>query len=113
MFFTIIYCVGAVIRTLRSVSNGLGPYLFHRKMEKTRPMREKLDGKVFIPHRGLRFAFKVSMIKVLSLFVIFTLTWRANNYGSRQGRGKNRTNESSTLNKFHIVETVFAFCRLS
>ena len=39
--------VGAGIGTLMSISNGLGPSIFCRKMEKTRPMMEGMDGKVF------------------------------------------------------------------
>ena len=34
------------INTLKSMSDGLGPSNFCRKMEKARPMREKMDGKV-------------------------------------------------------------------
>ena len=38
--------VGAGINTLMSISDGLGPSIFCRKMEKARPMREDMDGKV-------------------------------------------------------------------
>ena len=34
------YCVGAGISILMSFSDGLGPYIFRQKMEKTRPMRQ-------------------------------------------------------------------------
>ena len=37
--------VGAVIDTLMSIPDGLGPSIFCRKMEKPRPMREEVDGK--------------------------------------------------------------------
>ena len=37
--------VGAGISTLMSISDGLGPSIFCRKMEKARPMREEMDGK--------------------------------------------------------------------
>ena len=38
--------VGAEINTLMSISDGLGPSIFCRKMEKVRPMREEMDGTV-------------------------------------------------------------------
>ena len=38
--------VGAGIGTLISISDGLLPSIFCRKMEKARPMREKMEGKV-------------------------------------------------------------------
>ena len=38
--------VGAGLDTLMSISNGLGPSIFCRKMEKAPPMREKMDRKV-------------------------------------------------------------------
>ena len=43
--------VGAGMRTLMSISDGLGPFIFYRKMEKTHPTREEVDGKVvlFLP----------------------------------------------------------------
>ena len=31
---------------LMSISGGVGPYIFRRKMEKTPPMKEEMDGKV-------------------------------------------------------------------
>ena len=41
--------VGAGMNTLMSIS-GLGPSIFCRKIEKARPMREEMDGKVvYIP----------------------------------------------------------------
>ena len=38
--------VGAGINASMSISDGLGPSIFCRKMEKARPMMEKMDGKV-------------------------------------------------------------------
>ena len=37
--------VGAGRITWMSVSDGLGPFIFCRRMEKARPMREEMDGK--------------------------------------------------------------------
>ena len=47
--------VGAGLNTLMSISNGLGPSIFCRRMEKARPMREEMDGKVvyFPPESAL------------------------------------------------------------
>ena len=42
--------VGKGIDTLMSISDGLSPSIFCRKMEKARPTREEIDGKVvFFP----------------------------------------------------------------
>ena len=38
--------VGAGRNILMSLSDGLGPSIFCRKMEKARPVREEMDGKV-------------------------------------------------------------------
>ena len=38
--------VGAGKITLMSISDGLGPSIFCRKVEKAHPMREEMDGKV-------------------------------------------------------------------
>ena len=66
-----------------SISDGLGPSIFCRKMEKARPMMEEMDGKVvyFPPELGFS-AFDVLISEVL--FPICTSTWRVNNYVSRQ-----------------------------
>ena len=54
--YFIIYCVGAGINTLMSISDRLEPYLFRRKMEKTRSMKEEMEvfsppESAFFPHR--------------------------------------------------------------
>ena len=66
-----------------SISDGLGPSIFCRNMEKARPMMEEMDGKVvyFLPESA-HFAFDVMISEVL--FSICTSTWRVNNYVSRQ-----------------------------
>ena len=52
-------------------------------MEKARPMREEMDGKVvYFPPESAFFDFDVIMYR--DLFPIGTLTWRVNNYVSRQ-----------------------------
>ena len=75
--------VGAGINTLMSISDGLGPSIFCRKMEKARPMREEMDGRVvYFPPESALLPLMLYLSTVL--FPICTLTWRANNYVSRQ-----------------------------
>ena len=75
--------VGAGISTLMSIFDGLGPSIFCRKMEKARPMREEMDGKVvYFPPESALSPLMLYFSKVL--FPICTLTWRVNNYVYRQ-----------------------------
>ena len=75
--------VGAGIKTLMSISDGLGSSIFCRKMENARPMREEMDGKVvYFPPESALLPLMLYLWTVL--FPICTLTWRANNYVSRQ-----------------------------
>ena len=76
--YVIIYCIGAGKTTLMSISEGLDPYFFRRKMEKTRSMKEEMDGEVFISHQSWHLSFLVNTIKIL--LPICTLNWRVNNY---------------------------------
>ena len=74
---------GAGINTLMSISDGLGSSILCRKMEKTRPMREEMDGKVvYFPPESALLPLMLYFSTVL--FPICTLTWRVNNYVSRQ-----------------------------
>ena len=50
--YVIIYCVGAGKTTLMSVSAGSDRTLFCRKMERTRSVREEMDGRVFISRQS-------------------------------------------------------------
>ena len=75
--------VSAGINTLMSISDGLGPSIFCRKMEKARPMMEGMDGKVvYFPPESVLLPLMLYLSTVL--FPICTLTWPANNYVSRQ-----------------------------
>ena len=75
--------VGAGIKTLMSISAGLGPSIFCRKMEKARPMSEEMDGKVvFFPPESALLPLMLYFSTVI--FPFCTLTWRVNNYVSRQ-----------------------------
>ena len=64
-------------------------------MEKTRSMKEEMDGEVFISRQSRHFAFIDNMIKVF--FPICTLKWYVNNYASHKGKFINRRNESTTI----------------
>ena len=75
--------VRAGIDTLMSISDGLGPTIFCRKVEKARPMREEMDGKVvYFPPESALLPLMLYFSTVL--FPFCTLTWRVNNYVSRQ-----------------------------
>ena len=62
--YVFIYCVGAGITTLMSISDVLDPYFFCQTMEKTRSEKEKMDGEVFFSARVGIFPFIDNMIKV-------------------------------------------------
>ena len=84
-------------------SGGLGPHIFPQKMEKTRSMRDKMDGKVFISRQSRHFLFIAKMIKVL--ISICTLTWRVNNYVSCQQKHKeNKESQSRNTSAPRINE---------
>ena len=72
--FLIDTCVGAGKSTLMSISDGLRPYIFCRKIEKTRSTREEMDGKVFSSRQSWHFLFIYNIIRVL--FPVCTLIWR-------------------------------------
>ena len=63
--YVIIYCVGAGIITLIFISDWSDPYIFRRKMEKTRSVKEEMEGKLFISRQSRHIFFVMIMIKVL------------------------------------------------
>ena len=63
--YDIIYCVGAGISTLISISDWSDPYVFRRKMKKMRSVREEMKGNVFISSQSRHISFVIIMIKVL------------------------------------------------
>ena len=90
--------VGAGINTLMSISDGLGPSIFCRKMEKARPMREEMDGKVvYFPPESALLPLMLYFSTVL--FPIYALTW--------PGKGINRRNESTTSELWRTVWSFF------
>ena len=84
LVYVTIYCVGAGITTLTSISNGSDRYFFRQKMEKTLSVKEEMDRRVFISRKTWQFSFVKDMIEVLFRFCI--MIWRVNNYVSRQGK---------------------------
>ena len=56
---------------------------------------------VYFPPESASFVFIVNVFKVF--FPICTLTWRVNNYVSRQGKGINRRNENSIIIRAMII----------
>ena len=60
-----IYCVGARISTLMSDFDGLDPYIFRLMMEKTRSVKEDVDGLVFISRQSRHVSFVIILNKVL------------------------------------------------
>ena len=56
ILFLIIIIVSTREYELWCPFDGLGSYIFHRKMEKTQPMREEMDGKVFISRQNRQFS---------------------------------------------------------
>ena len=59
------YCVSAGISALISISDGLGPYIFHGKKVKTRLIREEMDQKVLISGQKWHYLFVDNIIQVL------------------------------------------------
>ena len=81
-----------------SISDGLDPYFFRRKMGKKLPMKEELDGGVFISHRSGRF-LKDNMNKVL--FPHFYLELACEQLGFPPRKGINRRRNESAI--FNII----------
>ena len=59
------HCVGGGISTMISISNWSDPYIFRRKMKKTRSGKENMDGEVFISRQNRHISFVIIMIKVI------------------------------------------------
>ena len=64
--------VGAGINTLMSISDGLGPSIFCRKMEEARPMREEMDGRVvYFPPESALLPLMLYLSTVIFLIVLW------------------------------------------
>ena len=78
-----------------SISDGLGLSIFCRKMEKTRPMREEMDGKVvFFPARFGIFTFDVILLDSTVPNLYLDLACKRICFTPE--KGINRRNESTT-----------------
>ena len=56
-FYVLIFCVGARISTLMSASDWSDPYIFRWKMEKTRSVKEEMEGELFISRQSRHISF--------------------------------------------------------
>ena len=75
-------------------------------MERTWSTKKESDGEVFISRQNCHFSVIDNMNKVL--FPFCTLNWRVYTYVSRQGKGINGRNESTTKVLYKIV--AFPYC---
>ena len=91
LFLLLFFYGGAGITILMSFSDGSDPYFFRQKMEKTRSMKQEMDGEVFSPPE---LAFIVYRDYTQSTFLFCTLNWRVNYLVSRQGKVISKRNES-------------------
>ena len=66
LFMLNIYYVDSGISTLISITDWSEPYSSRQKMEKTRSVKEGMEGKVFISRQGRHVSFVINTIKVLS-----------------------------------------------
>ena len=62
--------------TLMSSSDWSDPYIFRWKMEKTRSVKEEMDGMVFISRQSHHNSFVINMIKVLIPILYLNLTYK-------------------------------------
>ena len=93
LFMLNIYCVGTGISTFISISDWSDPYIFRRKMEKTRSVKDEMEGKTFIPRQNWNISFVIIIIKVP--FPTLYLYLECKQLCFRSGKGLNRRNEST------------------
>ena len=87
--------VDAGINTLMSISDGLGPSIFCRKMEKARPMREGMDEKVvFFSARVGTLTFDAIPFDSTFPYLYFDLECKQLCFPP--GKSINRRNETTT-----------------
>ena len=103
--------VGAGINTLISISDGLGTSIFCRKTERTRPMREAMDGKVvYFPPES---AFRLWCFNNISTFPYLYLDLACKQLWFRLRSGINRRNESTKtegLLLFWSTDDIIQYC---
>ena len=70
-----------------SISDGMNPYIFRRKMEKTLSLKEKMEGRnVYFPPESAYFFCNSYDQSTFPYFV----PWHVNNYVSGQKKGINK-----------------------
>ena len=67
-----------------SISDGLDPYIFRRKTEKTRSIKEEMDGKVFISRQSRHLSFVFIMIEVLFPTLFLDLAYKQLSFPPRK-----------------------------
>ena len=77
--------VGGEMNTFNSISDGLSPSIFCRKIQRTRPLREKMDGKFLFFSPEWAFLFLMLSFFMGHFPFFCTLTWRVQNFVSRRG----------------------------
>ena len=95
--------VDAGINNLVSISDGLGPSIFCRKMENAQPTREEMDWKLFISSQSRHCHIDSVIYK--STFPYLYLDLACKKLCFPPGKGKDRRNES-TRHKFQIRNCV-------
>ena len=92
--------------TLMSISDGLGPSIFCRKMEKARPMREEMDGKVvYFPPES---AFSPLMLYLsTALFPNLYFDLACKQFCLLPGKSINRRNENTTSELFGNLTEIY------
>ena len=89
-----------------SISDGLGPSIFCRKMEEARPMREEMDGRVCLfPARVGTLTFDAIPFNSTFPYLYFDLACKQLCFPL--GKSINRRNESTTLELFGILTELY------
>ena len=88
-----------------SISDGLGPSIFCRKLENERPMREEMDGKVvYFPPESAFFIFDA--ILLVSTFPFLYLDLACKKLCFPPGKGTNRRNESTISERCRFFQNL-------
>ena len=119
LLFMFLVIVG--ITFLMFSSDRLHPYNFHRKMEKTWPLKGEMDWEVFLSRQSWQFCFIDNIIKVI--FPICILNWCVTKHVSRQEKSINKRGKILLLmiqigafshcTKFDIINCLFYWNLLS
>ena len=98
--------VGAGINTLMSISDGLGPSIFCRKMENARPMKDGMGGRVvYFPPESALSPLMLYFSTVILSYLYFDLACKQLRFPP--GKGINRRNESTTSELFGNLTEIY------